>query len=202
MISLGVWYYVIICIEFFVFLILQLDFKPADVKPSSLHTMAQHARGNMLPGNHELKHLQKVISCSFAVLVFTLYILYLFFLYFWCYAGGTTSYSRHIVGPLLGVLCGRMGDWMPLITRKSSRGESESLHPLCAAGQIRKASVKVSWYSILKPRLISPARRQQRFNAHRALEDDQVGDRRSMINISGWLKLFLLLSLFWLCTFF
>ena len=33
---------------------IQLDFKPADVKHSSLRTMAKHVRRAMLPGNHEV----------------------------------------------------------------------------------------------------------------------------------------------------
>ena len=33
---------------------LQLDFKPADIKHSSLRTMAKHVRRAMLPGNHEV----------------------------------------------------------------------------------------------------------------------------------------------------
>ncbi len=33
---------------------IQLDFKPADVKHSSLRTMAKHARRAMLSGNHEV----------------------------------------------------------------------------------------------------------------------------------------------------
>ena len=39
---------------------IQLDFKPADVKHSSLRTMARHVRRAMLPGNHE------VLNRSFA----------------------------------------------------------------------------------------------------------------------------------------
>jgi hypothetical protein len=38
----------------------QLDFKPADIKRSSLRTMAKHVRRAMLPDNHE------VFSKSFA----------------------------------------------------------------------------------------------------------------------------------------
>ena len=33
---------------------IQLDFKPADIKHSSLRTMAKHVRRAMLPGNHEV----------------------------------------------------------------------------------------------------------------------------------------------------
>ena len=36
------------------FLFIQLDFKPADIKHSSLRTMAKHVRRAMLPGNHEV----------------------------------------------------------------------------------------------------------------------------------------------------
>ncbi len=36
------------------FIILQLDFKPADVKHSSLHTMANKVRHAMLPNNHDV----------------------------------------------------------------------------------------------------------------------------------------------------
>ena len=35
-------------------LYIQLDFKPAGVKHSSLRTMAKHVRRAMLPGNHEV----------------------------------------------------------------------------------------------------------------------------------------------------
>jgi hypothetical protein len=34
--------------------VIQLDFKPADIKHSSLRTMAKHVRRAMLPGNHEV----------------------------------------------------------------------------------------------------------------------------------------------------
>ncbi len=37
----------------------QLDFKPADIKHSSLRTMAKHMRRAMLTGNHEV--LKKII---------------------------------------------------------------------------------------------------------------------------------------------
>jgi hypothetical protein len=33
---------------------IQLDFEPADIKHSSLRTMAKHVRRAMLPGNHEV----------------------------------------------------------------------------------------------------------------------------------------------------
>ena len=36
------------------FVCIQLDFKPADIKHSSLRTMARHVRRAMLPGNHEV----------------------------------------------------------------------------------------------------------------------------------------------------
>jgi hypothetical protein len=36
------------------FVCIQLDFKPADIKHSSLRTMAKHVRRAMLPGNHEV----------------------------------------------------------------------------------------------------------------------------------------------------
>ena len=36
------------------FLFLQLDFQPADIKHSSLRTMAKHVRRAMLPGNDEV----------------------------------------------------------------------------------------------------------------------------------------------------
>ena len=36
------------------FMCIQLDFKPADIKHSSLRTMAKHVRRAMLPGNHEV----------------------------------------------------------------------------------------------------------------------------------------------------
>jgi hypothetical protein len=37
-----------------IFVCIQLDFKPADIKHSSLRTMAKHVRRAMLPGNHEV----------------------------------------------------------------------------------------------------------------------------------------------------
>ena len=36
------------------YIVVQLDFKPADIKYSSLRTMAKHVRRAMLPGNHEI----------------------------------------------------------------------------------------------------------------------------------------------------
>jgi hypothetical protein len=36
------------------FIFIQLNFKPADIKHSSLRTMAKHVRRAMLPGNHEV----------------------------------------------------------------------------------------------------------------------------------------------------
>jgi hypothetical protein len=36
------------------FMCIQLDFKPADIKHSTLRTMARHVRRAMLPGNHEV----------------------------------------------------------------------------------------------------------------------------------------------------
>jgi hypothetical protein len=42
----------IILIMFYI--VVQLDFKPADIKYSSLRTMAKHVRRAMLPGNHEV----------------------------------------------------------------------------------------------------------------------------------------------------
>ena len=47
----------IICIKLVMFIqviVVQLDFKPADIKHSSLRTMAKHVRRAMLPGNHEV----------------------------------------------------------------------------------------------------------------------------------------------------
>ena len=37
-----------------IFMCIQLDFKPADIKHSSLRTMAKHVRRAMLPGNHQV----------------------------------------------------------------------------------------------------------------------------------------------------
>ncbi len=36
------------------FMCIQQDLKPADIKHSSLRTMAKHVRRAMLPGNHEV----------------------------------------------------------------------------------------------------------------------------------------------------
>ena len=36
------------------YIVVQLDFKPADIKYSSLRTMAKHVRRAMLSGNHEV----------------------------------------------------------------------------------------------------------------------------------------------------
>ncbi len=46
--------YIMVIINIMILVYIQLDFKPADIKHSSLRTMAKHVRRAMLPGNHEV----------------------------------------------------------------------------------------------------------------------------------------------------
>jgi hypothetical protein len=54
MVSIMLLIYVMVIINMMILVYIQLDFKPADIKHSSLCTMAKHVRRAMLQGNHEV----------------------------------------------------------------------------------------------------------------------------------------------------
>jgi hypothetical protein len=67
-------------IHIMILVYIQLDFKPADIKHSSLHTMAKHVRRAMLPDNHEVfqKLSRKVLGSVEIYDIFTYMMLTLF----------------------------------------------------------------------------------------------------------------------------